>query len=175
DRAALHDIYREAWTQKQDAMHEEFFAAWKKWSAPVVNLDARDYPFAYTTGGASEALREAIYAYGHQARNEGFSPTIHVVEADYEGFSAYAQAAGIDVVAHNRRAWRETLSRIGASDQVYFSQPSAIDGNVWGECDEFIAGLYKTQPQAQVILDVTYVGCVARSFRVETASPNIRA
>jgi hypothetical protein len=175
DRDALHDMYREAWTQKQDSMHEEFFATWKKWSAPIVKLDADDYPFVYTTGGASEALREAVYAYGHQARVEGFTPTIHVFDGDYEGFSAYAQAAGIQVVSHNRRTWRETLSKIGAQDQVYFSQPSAIDGNVWGECDDFIGGLYKLQPKAQVILDVTYVGCVARSFKVDTSAPNIRA
>lgn len=175
DRAALRDMYREAWTQKQDGMHEEFFATWKKWSSPVVGLNSDDYPFVYTTGGASEALREVIYAYGHLARIERFSPTIHVFEGDYEGFSAYAQAAGIPVVAHNRCTWRETLPKIGAKDQVYFSQPSAIDGNVWPECDAFVSEVYRTQPEAQIMLDVTYVGCVGRSFRVETSSPNIRA
>ncbi|HYD17163.1 MAG TPA: hypothetical protein VEF76_01625, partial [Patescibacteria group bacterium] len=125
DRAGLHDIYREAWTQKQDAMHEEFFAAWKAWSAPVLRFNSFEFPWVYTTGGASEALREAVYAYGHEARVSGFAPVIHVFEGDYEGFAAYAGAAGIPVVAHNRRDWQQAATRIGPRDQFYLSQPSA--------------------------------------------------
>ena len=175
DRAGLHALYREAWTQKQDAMHEEFFAAWKKWSAPVVGFDAAQFPWFYTTGGASEALRETIYAYGLQARREGFEPVIHVFDGDYEGFSAYAAAAGIRAVSHNRRLWRASLGGIGPRDQVYLSQPSAIDGDVWTEFGAFIKELQAAQPAASVMLDLTYVGCVAKEFRVEAASPNIRA
>ncbi len=174
DRASLQDMYREAWTQKQDAVHEEFIDAWKSWSAPVVKFDDRDFPFFYTTSGASEALREAIYAYGHRARTQGFSPVIHVFEGEYEGFAAYAQAAGIAVVTHPRANWAEAVAKIGPKDQFYISQPSAIDGNVWGDFDAFAAALEARQPSADIVLDLTYVGCVARSFTVKTESPNIR-
>lgn len=174
-RDALHGMYREAWTQKQDAMHEEFFATWKKWSSPVVKFNDSEFPWVYTTGGASEALREAIYAYGHEARMQGFAPTIHVFVGDYEGFAAYAQAAGIPVVAHHRRDWQAAIEKIGLRDQFYISQPAAIDGNVWGDFDAFVNTLYKHRPTAQVMLDLTYVGCVARPFTVEAFAPNIRA
>jgi hypothetical protein len=175
DRELLRDMYRESWTQKQDLMHDEFFDVWKNWAAPIVGLDRSDFPFVYTTAGASEALRETIYAYGHQARIEGFTPAIHVFDGEYEGFGAYAAAAGISIVTHRRDSWRESLGRIGARDQFYISQPSAIDGNVWNDFQAFVAALNKKQPTAKIMLDLTYVGCVARSFRVETASQNIAA
>lgn len=175
NRDALRGMYREAWTQKQDAMHEEFFGVWKQWSSPVLKFNDTEFPWIYTTGGASEALREAVYAYGHEARVQGFTPTIHVFAGDYEGFGAYAQAAGIAVVAHNRRDWQSAVEKIGPRDQFYLSQPAAIDGNVWGDFDAFVNTLYKHRPTAQVMLDLTYVGCVAREFTVEAFAPNIRA
>jgi len=175
DRADIHDMYREAWTQKQDAMHDAFFAAWRRWSAPVVRFNPGEFPWVYTTGGASEALRETIYAYGHEARLGKFEPVIHVFEGDYEGFAAYALSAGIRTVLHNRATWRDSIEKIGARDQFYLSQPSALDGNVWRDFDAFVNTLYKYRPTAAVMLDLTYVGCVARSFTVEAFAPNIRA
>ncbi|MEO7366100.1 MAG: hypothetical protein ABIW03_07255 [Sphingomicrobium sp.] len=35
DRPALLDLYREAWTQKQDAMHLDYFDGWFEWSRAV--------------------------------------------------------------------------------------------------------------------------------------------
>lgn len=175
DRAGLHAMYREAWTQKQDAMHEEFFATWRRWTAPVVKFNPGEFPWVYTTGGASEALREAIYAYGHDARQAGFEPVIHVFEGDYEGFAAYALAAGIRTVLHNRATWQQSIDKIGPRDQFYLSQPSALDGNVWDGFGDFVNTLYKHRPTAAVMLDLTYVGCVARRFTVEAFAPNIRA
>lgn len=175
DRGALHGIYREAWTQKQDGMHEEFFATWRRWSSPVVKFNPGEFPWVYTTGGASEALREAVYAYGHEARVAGFEPVIHVFEGDYEGFAAYALSAGIRTVMHNRVAWQESLQKIGPRDQFYLSQPSALDGNVWTEFNDFANTLYKHRPTASLMLDLTYVGSVARPFTVEAFAPNIKA
>lgn len=175
DRNGIHAMYREAWTQKQGAVHEEFLEAWRDWSSPVVKFDAKEFPFSYTTFGASEALREAIYAYGHRARVEGFAPVVHVFDGEYEGFAAYATAAGIPVVAHDRRHWRESLGKIGPRDQFYLSHPSAIDGNVWPDFSGFAAALYQRQPTAALMLDLSYVGCVARPFGVDAASPNIKS
>src|SRR5688572_23121199 len=43
EREHFRGMYREAWTQKQDTLHEEFFATWKRWSAPIVALDGASF------------------------------------------------------------------------------------------------------------------------------------
>lgn len=172
-RESFRDIYREAWTQKQDAMHEEFFEVWKDWNSPIVEADWSKFPFMYPTSGASEGLRAAINAYGAKARTACFDPKMHVFIGEYEGFSAYAAAAGIEVITHNRKDWRKVLNEVASTDQFYISQPSAIDGNVWCEFDEFAQALYESQPKTQLMLDLTYVGCVAKDFHVKADHPNI--
>jgi O-acetylhomoserine/O-acetylserine sulfhydrylase-like pyridoxal-dependent enzyme len=127
----------------------------------------------YPTGGASEGLRAAINRYGTRARLEEFTPTIHVFTGEYEGFNAYAESAGIHVVTHDRTNWRKTLNQIKPHDQFYISQPSAIDGNVWPDFEEFAETLNTKQPSAQLILDLTYVGCVAKPFNVKADFSNI--
>lgn len=173
-RDPFHAMYREAWTQKQDSMHEEFFATWLNWIKPVVNLEGQKFPFVYPTAGASEGLREAIEHYGVTARAAGRTPVIHVFEGEYEGFTAYARAARIDVVTHKRSDWREAVRTTGHGDQFYISQPSAIDGNIWGEFEEFAAALAREKPGADLILDLTYVGCVARDFKINAEHDNIK-
>ena len=66
-RALFHDMFREAWTQKQDVAHEAFFRTWKRWSSTIVRFDATEFGYTYPNCGASEAIREAIYAYGARA------------------------------------------------------------------------------------------------------------
>ncbi len=172
-RDPFHNMYREAWTQKQDPMHEEFFTTWKAWAAPIVELDETQFPHMYPTVGASEGLRVAINEYGNRARTEGFTPLIHVFDGEYEGFSAYAEAAGIPVKKHNRKNWHDVVNTIGPHDQFYLSQPSAIDGNVWPDYDEFVSNLYYAQPDAKLMLDLTYVGNVAKPFKIKADYPNI--
>lgn len=174
-RERFHDMFREAWTQKQDTAHEEFFQTWKTWSAPVVQLDAARFPFAYPTGGASEAIREAIHAHGVCARKAGVTPRIHLFEGEYEGFSAYAAAAGIEAQTHHRRSWRSVVDALGDGDQFYLSQPSAIDGMVWDEYDAFITCMEAKAPHVQLMLDLTYVGCISREFTVRADTANIAA
>ncbi|MEQ1828180.1 MAG: hypothetical protein ABL921_19630, partial [Pirellula sp.] len=130
-RDRFHHLFREAWTQKQDSVHEGFFSTWKKWSAPIVQFEAADFPFTYPTAGASEAIREAIHAYGARARRESFHPKVHVFEGEYEGFAVYASAAGIEVQSHRRQSWEDAIDLVGPNEQFYVSQPSAIDGYVW--------------------------------------------
>ena len=77
-RAAHLEQFRDAWTSKQDKCHETFFDTWHEWSAPLVDLDRDQFPFAYPTAGASEPLRHLIYAYGNVSRKEGFVPRIHI-------------------------------------------------------------------------------------------------
>ncbi len=174
-RESFRSNYREAWTQKQDAMHEEFFATWKNWTSPIIEANWDDFPYMYPTSGASEALREAIYSYGNKARIAGETPVIHTFIGEYEGFGAYADAAGIKVVTHSRENWRDAVTNIGQNEQFYISQPSAIDGCVWDEFDDFAAALNTQQPSAQLMLDVTYVGCVGKDFTVNANHDNIPA
>lgn len=172
-RARFRQNYRDAWTQKQDAMHEVFFETWTEWVSPVVTADWNAFPFRYPTAGASEGLREAIHAYGAEARREGFSPAIHLFTGEYEGFAAYAAAAGIPVLDHHRPSWREALARVGPNDQFWLSHPSAIDGTVWPDFDAFISALHERQPRARVMLDLTYAGCIARPFHLRADYPNV--
>lgn len=172
-RPHYHNRYRHAWTSKQDSTHEEFFATWLDWTKDVVGLDTKVFPHSYPTAGASEALREAIYSYGAKARADGFLPTIHVFEGEYEGFAAYAEAAGIPVQKHNRDNWQHSLPDIGPNDQFYISQPSAIDGNIWHDYDQFADALYAQHPQTQLMVDLTYVGAVWKPFHITVNRPNV--
>lgn len=164
-----------------------FFNAWREWSAPVLTTNDAQWSYCYPTAGASEGLREAINAYGHRARVEGFAPKIHVFEGEYEGFAAYAgktdidaetqkikmEGAGIEVVRHNRANWREAIAQIGETDQFFISQPSAIDGKVWDDFDEFARAMYEQKPGAKLMLDLTYIGAVAKDFHINADHPNI--
>lgn len=172
ERKDFHDMYTEAWTQKQDAMHGDFFKTWRGWIENVVTLGG-GYKFEYPTAGASEPIRDAIYQYAMRARTEGFAPKIHVFAGEYEGYSSYAAVAGVPVEVHNRSHWQDKLDQIGPHDQIYLSHPSAIDGSVWKDYDSFMRTLQEAQPDAKVMLDLTYVGCVARDYHIKADYENI--
>ncbi len=173
-RQALHSLFREAWTQKQDLVHEAFFATWLQWVSPILQWRT-PFAYQYPTGGASEALREAIHAYAARARGTGFAPCIHVFEGEYEGYAAYAAAAGIEFRTHNRLRWHEAIDQVAEHHQFYLSQPSAIDGMVWPDYDAFLDQLALRSPLSQLMLDVTYVGSVARPFQIQVDHPLIAA
>lgn len=174
-RESYHAMFREAWTQKQDAVHEAFFDRWLEWTREVVALEPNDFAYRYPTSGASEGLREAIHAYGARARVERFEPKIHVFDGEYEGYAAYARAAAIPIVSHRRSQWQDAIASMGATDQFYISQPSGIDGRVWGEFDLFAGELLRRKPTVQLMLDLSYVGCVASDYRIDARWPNIAA
>jgi histidinol-phosphate/aromatic aminotransferase/cobyric acid decarboxylase-like protein len=159
------DMFRQPWTGKQDAYHEEFFDLWHQWSAPVVDLDRSVFPFYYPTAGASEAIRQIIFDLA--AKNP--RATIHAFAGEYEGYRAMAEAAGLKFVEHGRdgldHGW---MTRFGSrynrvagmmkkNDIFFVSQPSAIDGNVWQDFNEFVSKM----PANSVVADLTYVGAVS--------------
>ena len=174
-RERFHSLFREAWTQKQDVVHQEFFDRWLAWTRSVVHFDSSAFAFRYPTAGASEGLREAIHAYGARARSENFVPNIHVFDGEYEGYAAYARAAAIPLVTHRRSQWRRAIEAVHPTDQFYISQPSAIDGNLWPEFDDFASELQRCRPTVQLMLDLSYVGCVARDYCIDANHPNIAA
>ena len=175
DEETLFDRYREPWTEKQDAMHEAYFDGWIEWSAPIVSFTPSDFPFRYPTAGASEGIFKLMSEYLARARTAGHEPTVHIFEGEYEGYSAYAQSLNLTCVRHDRSRWREIIEEISRDGLFWISQPSAIDGSVWPHFEEFIAELAARRPDVAVIPDLTYVGSIAREFRVALDSPNIPA
>lgn len=174
DRNNFLDLYREAWTQKQDAMHQAYFDGWLEWSRPVLALDADAFPFRYPTAGASEGIFKLMAEYAAESRGEGVAPSIHMFEGEYEGFPAFAASLGLPVVRHARSDWQEVAAGlVPAHAQFWISQPSAIDGMVWPHFDAFAAALHAAQPTAELVPDLTYVGSVARDYRIELFAPNI--
>ena len=174
DRAAFLDMYRGAWTQKQDAMHDEYFARWIDWSAPVVAFDAAAFPYRYPTAGASEGIFKLMSEYAAGCRTQGVPPSIHMFEGEYEGFPAFAASLGLPVVRHARSDWRAfAAGAVPDHAQFWISQPSAIDGMVWAEFEAFAAALHAARPGAALVPDLTYVGSVARDYRVALDAPNI--
>jgi hypothetical protein len=168
-------MYREPWTQKQDAMHEAYFERWLAWSAPVISLDAAAFPFRYPTAGASEGIFKLMAEHAARARAEGRSPSVHMFEGEYEGFPAFAAALAVPVVRHRREEWADVPARVPADAQFWISQPSAIDGGVWEPFGEFLARMARDAPEAAVIPDLSYVGSVARPFSVPLDFPNVPA
>jgi len=174
-RDVFFSLFREGWTQKQDVLHESFFFHWRKWTEKVVRGDWEQFPYRYPTAGASEGLRDLISSYGNRARVEGFVPQIRVFTGEYEGYAAYARANYIPIFFHARGDWGKMIDATEETDQVYLSNPSAIDGNVWDDFELFARELYRLKPKAEIILDLTYVGCVGRDFSIPISSPNIKS
>lgn len=164
--------YREPWTQKQDSMHEAYFDSWLAWSAPVVGLRGEDFLHRYPTAGASEGIFKVMAEHAAEARE---AASVHVFEGEYEGFTAFAESLGLRVVRHDRTRWEEAPDRLEPKAQFWISQPSAIDGAVWPHFERFAALLAERRPEAQLIPDLTYVGSVARAFRIELDFPNVPA
>jgi hypothetical protein len=167
--------YHEPWTQKQDAMHEAYFEHWLAWSAPIVSVEAADFPCRYPTAGASEGIFKIIAEHLAAARREGVEPSIHLFEGEYEGFGAYAQALGIRTVRHDRSHWDEVPKAVASGAMFWISQPSAIDGAVWPEFEPFLRAMAEARPDVPVVPDLTYVGSVARDFRIALGFPNVPA
>ncbi|VIO66962.1 aminotransferase class I/II-fold pyridoxal phosphate-dependent enzyme [Bradyrhizobium ivorense] len=179
DAARRHHLeqFRDAWTGKQFAAHEAFIERWMAWAAPVTAIDRSGFPWRYPTAGGSEALFHVIAAYGNRARSEKFDPEVHVFAGEYEGYKAYAEACGITVVEHTRADWQTVGRSLPAIALFCLSQPSAIDGNVWPQANDFLALLATAGDQPRVLLDVTYVGSIAEppAARIAADSPAVLA
>jgi hypothetical protein len=174
ERDEYFDMFEDAWTSKQDSAHQEFFDAWHRWSAPVVDLDRGKYRYFYPTAGASQAIQHLIY----DLKARGEDNCLHIFEGEYEGYKAMAEAAGLRIQEHKRDEWRymldeESDDHVIGGDLFFISQPSAIDGNVWPEFNDFV----NSMPEDRIVVDVTYVGAVPQSAvpdRFNLNAPSIR-
>ena len=167
--------YHEPWTKKQDAMHEDYFAHWRSWAAPIVGTSPGAFQFTYPTAGASEGIFKLMAEHLAAGRAGGVEPTVHFFEGEYEGFPAYADALKIRTVRHDRAEWRGTIETVDPGAMFWISQPSAIDGAVWEDFGAFLAAMAEARPEVPVVPDLTYVGSVARAFAVDLDRPNVPA
>ena len=168
-----HALYDAPYLGGQDELHETTTMQWRAWVSPVVAIpDA--FGFHYATQGSTEAIRESLALHAIAARAAGRQPVIHVFHGEYEGYAAEMEGYGGRVVRHDRDDYQDSLAREArAGDRMYLSQPSAIDGNVWAGFDAFVAFCEARLPEVRVVLDLTYVGAVAREHRIVVDSPVI--
>jgi hypothetical protein len=164
-------LFERSYDDVQDAAHGAFVAAWAAWVAPLVRgLDS--FSHRYVTNGSSEAIRESVWSLASSAKTARLTPHLHVFAGEYEGYAAYARAAGVTVIIHDGRRWDDqTLYAPGALHRWYVSQPSAIDGNMWPEFPLFVASMAKRG--IEVAVDLAYVGAASEQTAIDLSSPNI--
>jgi histidinol-phosphate/aromatic aminotransferase/cobyric acid decarboxylase-like protein len=164
-------LYECSYDDVQDAAHGVFLDAWSQWVKPAVS-GLGTFGHRYVTNGSSEAIRETIWNLGGSARARGLGACLHVFAGEYEGYAAYARAAGITVVTHDRTKWRdEQIYTTDALHAWYVSQPSATDGNVWPELPELIATL--AERNVTIAVDLAYVGAAPKLPHLDLSSPNV--
>jgi hypothetical protein len=166
-----HILFEQAYEDSQDATHLAFLRTWRDWVSPVVTgLDG--VPHQYVTNGSSEAIRESVWSLAKAGRDTGRPSQMHVFAGEYEGYAAYARAAGVDMVAHDRATWREISFSPNATHRWYVSQPSAIDGNVWPDFADFLREMHNRG--IDVAVDLAYVGAVPELRATDLSLPNVQ-
>ena len=171
--ARPHALFEDSYTEAQDGANEVFLDSWKSWSSEVLSLP--DLPHGYPTAGSSEAIRESIWDLGRAAAAAGREAVMHTFAGEYEGYGAYARAAGVAVVRHDRDRWRENAAGLAtgpgssAHHRWYISQPSAIDGNLWPGFDDFLRAM--DERRVEVAVDLAYVGAVGPEYRIALDLP----
>lgn len=169
----LIEIQRRGYTQRQDPMGQSFIEAYRDWTRDILGLDGDRFRFVYPTAGSAEAIRESIAV--QATANRAAGTTLHMFDGDYEGYVAYARAHGVTVVPHDRDGYAESLASVAPGDTFYLSQPSAIDGNLWGGYDRLMTWLEAHHPALDVFVDLAYVGTLRDgTARIATHYPNIR-
>ena len=170
ERDPLHRQYERAWTKAQDALHGPYLERWAEWATPIRPRISRDaFSHWYPTNGSSEALRETLGDFAANRRGNA----LHVFTGDYEGYEAYARGYGVRVLHHDRRDVTAARHPFRPGDIFMLSQPSAIDGNLWADYDAFLHHMAERQPQVEIMIDLCYVGLVARDYTIRIDYPNV--
>ncbi|HUQ81157.1 MAG TPA: hypothetical protein VM076_08470 [Gemmatimonadaceae bacterium] len=163
-------LFEAAYEDSQDAAHVAFIDAWRAWVAPEVH-GLSDFKYQYVTNGSSEAIRESIWSLAKAGDARVNGSQLHVFAGEYEGYAAYARAAGVTVLAHDRARWREIELAPNTAHCWYVSQPSAIDGNVWTDLAEFLPAM--AARGGDVAVDLAYVGATDTRPTIDLALPNV--
>ncbi len=157
---------------------DKFLEQYVAWSHDIANIDRSRYPHGYVGHGSTEILREIGNQHNIKCLARHWDSVLHTFQGEYEGpkcDALQADSPGV-VVEHSRQSYQKLMwgDHMRPGDLFYLSQPSSIDGNLWPEYDEFMVWLHKEHPGVSVVLDLSFVGTVARSqYRVNTSHPNI--
>lgn len=170
---AMMALHRDAHTKKQDGLHEPFFEAWQRFSQSALTWNPDQFPEHYPVNGSSEAIREIIRqaTWKHQ--------DLVVFDGDYEGYEVMATMQGTRIHRVSRSLWREVLTHWryhgvpwrGRGAQWWVSQPSALDGNVWPDFEEWLEAMASWTDSCQVWVDLTYVGRARLARPIDLTSP----
>lgn len=170
-KSRYQELYGTPYLRIQDELHTIFLDQYRVWAEPVVKgLDTFEY--AYASNGSSEALKDTI---SYFLKTVYPNKALHVFEGEYEGAIHYAQAQGITVIKHKRDGANldDLVNSIPEGDFFYITQPSSLEGNVWKDYDVFMELLNKKG--VLVLLDIAYVGTVAKEYSVDVSYDNIKA
>lgn len=175
-RHALMDVermlerHRRPHMKQQDAIGPDFAAIWWEWSG-ISSGPANQWGHFYPTAGASESIRELI---DELSSKKG---ALIVFEGEYEGYAAIAQGHNTPVHTIKRSAWKEQwlvvqeLLNTGVISiaQWWISEPSAINGCVWSEFNDFITTVGKDE-RVELWVDATYIGATVAPRAYEVIS-----
>lgn len=181
-RDRWHDRYMRPWESRQDVAHQLYFETWEQWAKPVVGNGPQQFSSRYPTAGASEGIMK-ILAEFRAEHDDQYATYVHVFEGEYEGITSYAEAMNLYVIRHNRDDWRHVKNKgimhghgMNSRRHLFMlSQPSAIDGNIWADFNEFVEALNTVAPKLRIVPDLTYVGATRDTFSINLDSPNIPA
>jgi hypothetical protein len=170
-----HEWYTDNYTKKQNEMHAPYLDGWRKWVADANVKLGSHFKYDYPTNGASEGIQHLMASHATSKYLVGGKPVIHVFEGEYEGYRKVAEALNLTVRTHKRHDYENIKHCSLDRDVFWISQPSAIDGNVWPEFPNFIQWMNKNLPGVRIVVDLTYVGAVAKEYEIVLTSPNIKA
>jgi hypothetical protein len=175
DVDAMMERHERATSKRQDDMHLAFRDAWLAFAQGHLKLDQGQFPEFYPCSGSSEGIREVL----GMCRVSGKTMDLVVFDGEYEGYEALAEAAGTIIHRVGRKDWQDTLSAwqrdgvpwAGRRAQWWISQPSAIDGCVWEEYEQWLKAV-EALNSVDVWVDLAYLGMV-ENLKVELNSPAI--
>jgi hypothetical protein len=165
-----HKLHNNAYERVQDVIHEETLRDYVNFVYPIVRgLDT--YAHRYPSNGSSEGLQTTIAYF----KSEYPQAKLHVFRGEYEGAIHYGNSMKYELVKHDReqRDFDEIFKRCQPNDLFYISQPSGLDGNCWERFPDFIKAAEKVK--VKVIVDLAYVGTVAKQYSVDVSSEAIIA
>ena len=154
--------HQDAYLKTQDPMHETFMSAWLNFTRDALSWKPDEFKEHYPCNGSSEAIFHIL------AQSVSRKESIVVFDGDYEGYEMLARSVGNENVHFIQRShWRESIEAWKSGQfadvenaQFWLSHPSAIDGNVWEDYDEFLEAVAPLveQGKLRLFIDLTYVG-----------------
>lgn len=148
-------VSSKAYTKWQDGENDPFFKSFENWCGE--RIDFKDFGFKYPTSGSSEAIKSQL------TYLNSIGKTLLVLDGEYEGYLMMAKAIGMPFKIMRRSDYRD-YKYDRKNDVIFISQPSSIDGEIWGEFHEFAC--FCSSINVDLYVDVTYLGATTKDFKI---------